>query len=332
MAQQKAGMDMNGNPMPLAKLPSPEQNMLNILKSMEPMRPQKFPFVGGIHGDMGTGKTVSGMKLLQGVVEDSMLILYIHTAAGYSTFNNHPELMNRVQRMQYERQEQLVAVAKAIRAAKKVMKETPEKANDLIKAMSKIGGVMLDEYSHMSALDQAWIVKSRATQAEESGGFKDPYAATLPDYGAQMHRSNEVIDNFMVADVHLMVICHTRYDKDTAMYRPDFPDKTAAGVYKVLHSMYFAKAERGKEGEPVRTLELRADRKFAAKNRIGGLGNRATVEEIISAYHKWGVIETATEAPKEVAVSPSPEPVVQATPEATPQAEDAIGDIESLLK
>ena len=323
MAQQKAGLDMNGQPMPLAKLPSPEQNIINIIKAMEPMKPQKFPFVGGIHGDMGTGKTVAGMRILQGVVEDDKLILYINTAAGYSTFNNHPELMHRVQRMQYERQEQLVAVGKAIQAAKKVMKKTPEKANDLIKAMAKIGGIMLDEYSHMSALDQAWIVKSRATQVEEAGGFKDPYAATLPDYGAQMHRSNEVIENFMQAEVHLMVICHTRYDDKIGQWRPDFPEKTAAGVYKVLHSMYFAKAERGKEGQPVMTLELKADRKFAAKNRVGGLGTRASVEEIVAAYKKWGVNTTEEEAPKESPVEAS------TTPEAS-ESND-VDDITKLL-
>lgn len=323
-------LDMNGAELPFKKLPKVEQNMLTILQAMEDLTPTHFPFVGGIYGDMGTGKTVTGMKLLQNLVPEGEYILYIHTAAGLSTFNNHPELMKRVKVMKYERQEQLVAVAEAIATAKKNEAVNPGKNGPISVAMSRCGGVMLDEYTHMAELDQAWIVRTRAEQFEADGKYKDPHNPAQPDYLTQLVRSREVINGFMEAGIHFVAICHQRYDKDVAQFRPDFPQKTGADFYRVMHSLYYAQAERNKAGQPVRELHLHTDRRFVAKNRVGGLGSTATVEQIVSAYNKWGVNEDATEAPKEVAASP--EPVVQATPEATPQVEDAIGDIESLLK
>lgn len=309
-------VDMNGNEMPTKRLPKLNQNMMAILKSMEDLTPTHFSFIGGIYGDMGTGKTVAGMKLLQAIVPEDEKILYIYTAQGLSTFNNHPELMRRVKTMKFERQEQLVAVAKAIREAR----DNPE-LSPLHGALSKIGGVVLDEYSHMSKLDQAWIVNTRSAQFEEDGKFKDPHNPAQPDYLTQQVRSNEVITSFMDANIHFMAICHARYDDKTAVYRPDFPQGTGADLFRVLHSMYYAQSERGKTGEPVKTLQLHADRKFVAKNRIGGLGSTASVEEIVSAYKKWGINteaadvakEAAEQAPKEQApvIEPTPEPVVK---------------------
>lgn len=290
-------LDMNGNEMPTKRLPKIEQNMLNILKSMEDLTPTHFSFIGGIYGDMGTGKTVAGMKLLQAIVPEDEKILYIYTAQGLSTFNNHPELMRRVKTMKFERQEQLVAVAKAIRESK----ENPDKS-PMHAALASIGGVVMDEYSHMSKLDQAWIVSTRATQFEEDGKFKDPHNPAQPDYLTQQARSNEVITAFMDANIHLMAICHARYDDRTGVYRPDFPQSTGADLFRVLHSMYYAQSERGKAGEPVKVLQLHADRKFVAKNRIGGLGSTASVEQIVASYKKWGINTEAADAAKEAAI------------------------------
>jgi len=322
-------VDMNGQELPTKRLPSMDQNMLTILKAMEDLTPTRFPFIGGIYGDMGTGKTVAGMKLMQGVVPEDELIMYIYTAQGLSTFNNHPELMKRVKTIKYERQEQLVVIAKSIAQAKKAV--AAGNAKPLEQALAKFGGVMLDEYSHMSALDQAWIVQARAKQAEEQGKFKDQYAPAQPDYGAQMHRSNEVINSFMDTGVHLMFICHSRYDDKLVTFRPDFPQATGADLFRVLHSMYYAKAERGKAGEPVKTLNLHADRGFVAKNRIGGLGSTATVEQIVSAYSKWGINTEAADAAIEADSKAEAKPVEESTPEESKPEPEAEANIESLL-
>lgn len=336
-------LDMNGVELPTKRLPKLEQNMLTILRSMEDLTPSKFPFVGGIYGDMGTGKTVTGMKLLQNIVPQDKKILYINTAAGYSTFNNHPELMKRVKRIQFERQEQLVAIGKAIGAAKKYMaSDKAAEANNMIKALSLIDGVMFDEYTHMAKLDQAWIVRTRATQAEENNTFKDPHNPAQPDYLSQQVRSNEVIEAFMNAGVHCVFICHARYDEKTAVYRPDFPAATGADVFRVLHSMYYAESPRNEKNMPVRQLQLQPGRKFVAKNRVGGLGVTATVEQIINAYHKWGINDDAKEAPKELA-SPQetivtedsvPEKETEETPVAStvPEAKEEPLDLDALLK
>jgi len=273
---------LDGSELPTRPLPVPPQKAINdIIASMTDMTAMHVPALIGIYGDQGTGKTVSGMKFLQSIVPPEKKILYIDSAANWTSLQNHPELMKRVKFMEYENIEQLQAVAAMLRVS-------PE-------LREKIGGIVLDEYSVMSNRDQAWIVRSRSEQAKIEGKFKDPYQPTLPDYLGQKVRSGETVNMFLVSKVHCVFIAHEKTEKPTYVTMPDFPDKTGKEFQRLLHGVYYATVEVEKNKPDVFKLQLKPFNKISAKNRIGGLGSFATIDEIAEAYKNWGITEKLPE-------------------------------------
>lgn len=280
---------MDGSELPTKPLPVPPAKAMNdLLASMVDMKAMHVPAMIGIYGDQGTGKTVTGMKLLQDIVPRDKKILYIDSAANWTSLQNHPELMERVKFMEYENMEQLTVVARMLRISDKLR--------------DKIGGVMLDEYSVMSARDQAWIVRVRSEQMAMEDKFKDPFQPTLPDYLGQKLRSGELVNDFLVSKTHTVFIAHEKLD-EIKVIQPDFPEKTGKEWQRLLHGVYHATYEVRGNTEEYR-LQLKPFNRISAKNRIGGLGQFATIEEIAAAYHKWGITQEPTgltigDAPKE---------------------------------
>src|SRR5215217_5848908 len=138
---------MDGSELPTKPLPvPPAKAMSDLLASMVDMKAQHVPSMTGIYGDQGTGKTVTGMEFLQRIVPKHKKIVYVDSAANWTSLQNHPHLMERVKLMEYENMEQLQVLARMLRISEELRE--------------KIGGVMLDEYSVMSARDQAWIVRA----------------------------------------------------------------------------------------------------------------------------------------------------------------------------
>ena len=275
---QNPAVALDGSELPTRPLPVPPAKAIkDLLASMTDMKAMHVPAMIGIYGDQGTGKTVTGMEFLQRIVPREKKIIYVDSAANWTSLQNHPHLMERVKFMEYENIEQLMALASVLRT-------TPS-------LREKIGGVMLDEYSVMSARDQAWIVRARSQQVAESGkGFKDPYQPTLPDYLGQKVRSGELINEFLASKTHCVFISHEKLD-DIKVVQPDFPDKTGKEWQRLLHGVYHATVEVQSDGKDIYKLQLKPFNRISAKNRIGGLGSFATIEEIAEAYHKWGVTE-----------------------------------------
>lgn len=269
-------VDMNGAELPTRPLPRPPAKAIgDLLASMEDMESVDIPALISIFGDIGTGKTVSAMEFMQAIVPQEKKIVYVDSALNFATLKNneHKHLMRRVKKMAYENQEQLVLLANALRT-------TPDLKN-------KIGGVVIDEYSTMSNLDQHWVINARAEQASKEGKYKDPFTAALPDYGAQKIRSAEVVNAFLMAGVHVVFVCHERYDELKRIV-PDFPDKTSKEFSRLIHGVYHAtvKLEGGKRKYE---LQLQPVNRVSCKNRIGGLGDFATIQEIAHAYNEWGI-------------------------------------------
>lgn len=286
---------MDGSELPTKPLPvPPAKAMSDLLASMVDMKAQHVPSMTGIYGDQGTGKTVTGMKFLQAITPPDKKIVYIDSAANWTSLQNHPELMERVKLMEYENMEQLTILARMLRIS-------PE-------LREKIGAVMLDEYSVMSGRDQAWIVKARSEQAKAEGKFKDPFQPTLPDYLGQKVRSGEVVNDFLVSKVHVMFIAHEKLD-DLHVIQPDFPEKTGKEWQRLLHGVYHATVDVQPNKEDVYKLQLKPFNRISAKNRIGGLGAFATIDEIAAAYKKWGITEDAPKGIVEASEKPSEETI-----------------------
>lgn len=270
---------LDGSELPTRPLPVPPAKAIaDLLASMTDMQAMHVPAMIGIYGDQGTGKTVTGMKFLQAIVPKHKKILYVDSAANWTSLMNHPELMQRVKFMAYENIEQLMALAAALRTQPGLRE--------------KIGAVMLDEYSVMSARDQAWIVRARAEQvnSEGKGKFKDPYQPTLPDYLGQKIRSGELVSEFLTTQTHCVFISHEKLD-DIKVIQPDFPEKTGKEWQRLLHGVYHATVEVKPDGKDIYKLQLKPFNRISAKNRIGGLGNFADIDSISEAYLKWGITE-----------------------------------------
>lgn len=268
--------DQNGIELPTAPLPSVSaKSVRDLLGAMEDLDAKHVPMLVSVFGDQGTGKTVAGMKLLQGVVPEDKKIVYVDTAMNFATLNNHPDLRRRTKYMEYENMEQLLVLAQALRTS-------PE-------LKSRIGGVLIDEYSSAVKADRKWIVRVRAEQAEKDKKFKDKHHPSQADYLASQLRSEEVIQAFLLSGVHAVFIAHEQVDK-LVVTRPDFAPGAANDFQRLIHGVYRATA-KVENGKAVRKLQLQPTGRISVKNRIGGLGTFAEPEDIVFAYNQWGILE-----------------------------------------
>lgn len=276
------GPAMAGNydvELPTQKLPTPPKPVINaLIASLENMEAMNVPAMMCIYGDQGTGKTFSLMEFIQGITAPGKRIIYVDSAAGWTSLNNKRSLMNRVKRMKFENMEQLIALAAAIR--------------DKVPPFDTVGAVVLDEYSSMVKKDKTWIVKARSQQKEKNGEFKDPFQPAQPDYLASQIRSEDVLNAFLECDIHVGFTSHEKYDDKTLMTRPDFPPGASNDFQRLIHSVLRATVTLDKTTKVVkRRLQLQPiGNRVSVKNRIGGLGNFADdISEVIEAYKKWGV-------------------------------------------
>ena len=268
--------DQNGIELPTAPLPTVSaKSIKDLLGAMEDLESKHVPMAVSVFGDQGTGKTVAGMKLLQGVVPEDKKIVYVDTAMNFATLNNHPDLRRRAKFMEYENMEQLLLLAQALRTS-------PE-------MKARIGGVIIDEYSSAVKADRKWIVRVRAEQAAKDNKFKDKHHPSQADYLASQLRSEEVVQAFLLSGVHVVFIAHEQIDK-LVVTRPDFAPGAAGDFQRLIHGVYRStvKVENGKA---VRKLQLQPTGRISVKNRIGGLGTFAEPEEIVFAYNQWGISE-----------------------------------------
>lgn len=282
VAKSKATEDnikaFDGTPMPVESLPTVDMTNIEkrMLESMKLMSPEDdVPCMGLIYGDVGTGKTTKAMEIMQGIIPIGKKIVYVDSAAGWTTLMNFPWMMRdekgelNVLQMPYFNIETLQALAQAIKEGK------GEYAN--------IGGIIFDEYTSMHDLDLNWVVQTRATQAEKRGEFKDRFTPALPDYNAARIRSNETIQAFMATGIHQIFIGHSKITKKMETM-PDMPEKAGKSLYTKLHFAYLAKFnDRG-----VAVLQTQGAKRELAKNRINGIGSFTNPEEFIAMYKAWG--------------------------------------------
>lgn len=260
--------------LPKKHLPTITKTEKALLESMRNLEDEHPNAKIAVYGAQGTGKTVAAMKFAQAVTPPNKAIAYVDTKENWSSLMNHPELKRRVKRFQFENYEQVLVLAKALRRG-----DPP---------FDKFGAFVFDEHSTGIASDLAWIVRARAKQAEvDNDKFKDPFQPTQPDYLASQIRSNNLIDELMESDMHIFLLAHEKLDDDMVT-RPDMKPGAANDMQRALHGVYRTMTKELKDGTLYHYLQLQPVKRISAKNRIGGLGIYATVEDVIAAYNKWG--------------------------------------------
>lgn len=325
--REKSSGWSNDETTPTRKLESAALSAKDMLARMEKMSDKEVKFKGSIFGMQGTGKTKASLELAQALVKgtDKPGIMYVDTAENWVTIKNHQELLPNVIRYRYSSWDDMMQLQHFI-----ITKQPP---------FDKIGAFVIDEYNSHIEYDLAWITQQRSKHAElDDKDYRDPFFPQRPDYLAVMHRSNILIDALMKLDIHLIFISHAAVDKDSKWVEPDMPAATRKGFMRKIFVVAYAEVnDKAPVGERY-TFRLAplVSKKIGAKGRIGGLGDVATMPQIIKAYKQWGVTPDKTEsivpekkappiAVKQEEVIEVTEPAETQTP--VPQMDDLLAEI-----
>jgi hypothetical protein len=300
---------------------------MSVFSAMSDMEDEKAPFVGGIYGPAGSGKTTVAMELAQRITEPDKKIVYAFTNQGWTSLKNFPPLMKRTKKLPYESFDQIAKLCEGLRQPK-------------IREATKIGTVVFDEFNTMFDMNIEALTNFRSWQAanpqpgdKKGAYYKDPDTPEWPEYNtAKMHMINLMNDALATPDVNFIFVAHPRFQKKTGFVEPDLFEKASQAFMRVLHSLYYLSVEE-QGGKLVRTIQLQGTDQVVAKNRIGGLPNSVTsVAPIAEAYKVWAEAKknkkTSTEAVSAVVRGSSVEetpvekpfpPVAETPPEASPQ-------------
>lgn len=264
------------------------------------------PFIGVIYGDPGSRKSTRALEIAQKIIQPGQKVLYVHTGQGYSVFKNHPELQfgsdgkRNVKRMPFIRYEQIETLRAVL-------------MNPEWRAKLNFGAVVFDEYNRMQDMDTDSLTKHRAgllnsgpKQFDKKGVqlYKDPNTPEWPEYNTTKLRLIELLnDCFQVPDTHFLFVCHARFQKANVRREPDFPEKSAAALLGLVHSVYYC----DKVDTPTGTsypIILEGSEGLVAKNRIGGLPSVIyDTDKIVDAYKAWGIIPESIQPVSETDVA-----------------------------
>lgn len=307
---------------PTQPMPVKKYDMRELLASMTNMEDEEAPFIGGIYGPAGSGKTFTTMELAQQITPPDKVIVYCFTNQGWTSLKNKPELMHRVKKMPYVDFDQIRSLCAALR-------------NPQFRELTNIGAVVFDEFNTMFDMNIEAITNFRSATSEKK--YKDPDTPEWPEYNtAKMHMINLMNDALATPGINFFFVAHPRFQKKSGMIEPDMFDKASQAFMRVLHSLYYLSNEEH-DGRVVRRIQLMGSDQIVAKNRIGGLGMFANnVREISDAFQIWSEaagkepqppaspkmeIEQVKEEPISAVVIPEPEVVPEVTVEATVEAE-----------
>lgn len=284
-------------------------SMTDLFNSMSKMEPKDASFVGCFYGEPGTHKTVNTAKLAQAITPPDKKILYVYTGQGWTSLMNHPELMDRMIKMPFIRNEQIETLRNAL-------------MNEQIREKLGVGCVIFDEYNRMQDMDTDILTKHRArlvndTPSYDKSGrkvYKDPDTPEWPEYNTTKVRLINLINDLLVVPkLHTIFVCHTRFQKSRGSIEPDFPNAAGSAFISMVHSLYLTKKEDTPSGT-IFPIELVGTTGTASKNRIGGLPAQVMdVMEIAEAYKKWGVAKEQDLVKGNAPIKP--EPAVETVPE-----------------
>lgn len=199
-----------------------------------------------LYGDSGVGKTVLAASLGQDIV-------YVDSAEGWVSLSNHPELLAKVRRLEYQGLSQLETLATYI-----------------IDGSVQCDTLIVDEASTIAILDLDTVLASRS----QRDASKDPDVPTQPDFFANTERCRRAFLKLLRLPINVVFVAHLREDKDertgVTTQRPAFSPKLRASIEQNCHLVARLTANE-KGGEYVRKMQTQPIRGVDAKSRIGGL-------------------------------------------------------------
>jgi len=237
-----------------------------------------------IYGESGTGKTVLGANFGEKVI-------LVDSANGWVSLKNHPDVLHKVQRIEYKGLSQLDALSDAITEGK-LECET----------------LVVDEISSIAVMDLDTVLKSRSAKDPS----KDPNVPTQPDFFANTERVRRVISKLLALPCNVVLVAHVREDKDErtgkVMTRPAFTPKTRQTIVQQCHLVGYLTANEIKKDEDDteyhRRLQVQPTATITAKTRIGGLPTVIDAPNLNTIFADWkkGIVEE--EASTEVIPEP----------------------------
>lgn len=233
-------------------------------------------FKGMIYGESGFGKTVAAMKLAQAITPAGKTIEFIDFLEGWVSLLNHPELLERANREEYEGLSQLEYLADFIIEG--------------VEPFDKVGTVVIDEISAMGKADLDVVLKSRAKKDPS----KDPNVPTQPDFYANTERMRRCINKILTAKVNVIFVAHIREDKlnsGLVVTRPALMPAFSETFRQMMHLVGNLTAEEftAEDGsqEYKRAIQVHPTKRVSAKTRIGGMQVNMEIDDLIAAVVEW---------------------------------------------
>ena len=220
-----------------------------------------------IYGESGTGKTV----LAAGFGEN---VILVDSANGWVSLRNHPEIMSKVRRIEYQGLSQLDALVNAI-----------------IEGELECDTLVLDEASSMAMADLDTVLKSRAAKDPN----KSPDIPTQPDFFQNTERVRRCFAGVMKLPCNVVLTAHVREDRDErtgkVFIRPAFTPKMRQTIVQECHMVGYLTANEitkdEDETEYRRRLQVQPTASITAKTRIGGLPTVIDAPNLNTIFADW---------------------------------------------
>jgi len=261
-------------------LTSSQRSFLNQLHSAIEVLDEKHTSLKCmIYGDSGVGKTVAAMSIAQQVTPPTKSIIFIDSAEGWVSLDNHKNLKVRTNYIPWtkiENLEALEALAIAI--------------GEGIHPWSTVGTIVLDESSSLANDDLDRVVFDRS----KSTTGKDPDTPMQPDYNTTTNRVRKFYgDLIKVSELNVILTAHLRSDKDNMQREkisPSFLPKLSAHLRGMLHLVAYMTAEqmKGEAGDKyIRQFQCHPTSRIVAKTRIGGIPPVTDSKQLVGRLKEW---------------------------------------------
>jgi len=262
-----------------------DQKLLKALETEgkpKPLASTKRYYKGFLYGEYGVGKT----KLCGDLVQKKGLC--IATDTGPETFFNHPELLDKIDIVEYQGLSHITAIASAI-AEGATVGETDYSEYDLVwvDTVSQVQEEYLDFLNDNFTYTGNY--REKAMPRDPRSGLTVQEVIGQPDYHLTRNHMRHPIKSLIKAPVDVIFTAHLRepspieQGKGKITKRPTLTET----VFKLIarEATWMGLMER--EGTK-RTIQFETTKKSVAKSRIAELDNKViNADALPNILHEW---------------------------------------------